>query len=967
MGNTKEPKVPLKQRLAENNQKIKENFSKFGKSVKKALERKDKSAAQTQYANTFDVSVTDVKNLRKVLPHVRTLAKEMFIIDDSNVKTGVDPDAFAEYNCQIMGLRNEFIRIQNEINAGVGTLQEKESRSESLKTLNTLNQILTRIIDILTRIYEVSLSSGEIYSKQLVNELRMLLALLNLLMKNIKSISKKHAVFGGPALEQLTDLRAILNLFVSDFTEMIVTINNTMQSISRPKSFKYSTKLGDGTRVGVKSISGDVGQVVANKRDLGSKSIITQLEDAGTITSGADRAAKLQDILRGTETRLQQKYEYLMSKSNPVRRPTLVTAEKENYNYLEHQMRLVNKLENFYNTTEYPDPTEFGNRLAKMSGKGENLEKKLRESLGKFSRNMKKTSQYSSVIEILDSVAQSVDDMVNAVGLDIPEPPAEEQTESSDKEKNNDENNETNDKDRPDDPDNTGGATPTDSDDRAGEDRPAPRQRVADRRNISDVDARADYLYKIITDQEQPPRNMTRYGAYKELKKLAIKNQHACELRDKYKLLPKTNTFDQTRPRLGFENQTVYEKSPQGLPPAIYRRGTSAWPPTEETRSRRTSDTSNSSVSSVARSTRRRAQRRYSSGDTPGSDVMSALPSRDPRENSIRELTNILDQPIDFQNTVQQNQAMEKLKELANNDQAARLALSRYTLNGLHQQKWSQAKSQIDQAISTLRAGGCSRMVASDIIKHLQEMSVKFGGYATRMYDKAKQINDDLAYADIEDGRASYDDGASTLPDLEKLDAVLKEHLDDDNNKDLKLALRQLKAKANDKKDPEYDGAKKLLEFHGMGKESDMEAWLSARRLLATHWTNIENGADSDIRSDSNTAQTSFQALQRLASELGGYAKFVCHQAASMFDMKSETDLNHRSMHSSANRQPDSDSDASFQTPTTNTHWTIDAQTVIDVTPPLTDAQEDQAWNDFVENLRPDNKNNTGSEKKKEN
>lgn len=899
MGNTKEPKVPLKQRLAENNQKIKENFSKFGKSVKKALERKDKSAAQTQYANTFDVSVTDVKNLRKVLPHVRTLAKEMFIIDDSNVKTGVDPDAFAEYNCQIMGLRNEFIRIQNEINAGVGTLQEKESRSESLKTLNTLNQILTRIINILTRIYEVSLSSGEIYSKQLVNELRMLLALLNLLMKNIKSISKKHAVFGGPALEQLTDLRAILNLFVSDFTEMIVTINNTMQSISRPKSFKYSTKLGDGTRVGVKSISGDVGQVVANKRDLGSKSIITQLEDAGTITSGADRAAKLQDILRETETHLQQKYEYLMSKANPVRRPALVTAEKENYNYLEHQMRLVNKLENFYNTTEYPDPTEFGNRLAKMSGKGENLEKKLRESLGKFSSNMKKTSQYSSVIEILDSVAQSVDDMVNAVGLDIPEPPAEEQTESSDKEKNNDENNGTNDKDRPDGPDNTGGATPTDSDDGAGDARPAHRQRVADRRNISDVDAREDYLYNIITGQEQPPRNMTRYGAYKELKELAVTNRHASDLWEKCKLMPKTTTFAQTRPKLDFETQTVYENSPQGLPPTIYRRRKPTRPPTKATLSRRTSNTSNSSGSSVARSTRRRAQRRYSSGDTPGSDVMSELPTRDPGENSVLALTRILDQPIGSQNTEEQIDAMNKLKELARTAPAARLALPRYTLNGLDQQKWSQAKSQIDQAISKLKYGRCKRTVASEILKSLHGMSLEFGGYAARMYDKAKQINDDLTYANIEPGRAASDTCESSLPDLDKLDAVLHEHLDDDNETDLKMALRQLKAKARNTKGEEKEKAKKLLQFYGMGKQSDMEAWLTLRKTLTHHWDALEDGHD---------IQHSLDTLRDLAGKLHGYAEDVYDQAVKTFGLPTDQ-VNVADDHSSESLPLSNDSD----------------------------------------------------------
>lgn len=571
MGKSKEQKAAQKaakkaerqEKWNATKEKAKEKFSKLGSKVKKVFKPEDKSTAQKTNAEVFETAVSNLKKLRLELSIVRNSAGDMFIKDGSNAKTYVDQDAFDQYNSQIKALSKRIIEIKNQINASVEGLHEKESRSESLKTLNTLNTILTRIAEVWDRISEVDLPAGENYPESLINELRQLLSQLDLFVKNIKSISKKHAVFGGPALEQLPDLRAILNLFLSDFTGMIVQINNTMDNTSKPKSFKYSTKLDDGTKVGVKAISGNVGKVVTSKRALRGQSVAARLTAAANIESGEERAAELQNILRSAEHDLQLLFGDIRSNVSAVHRTGLGAADQMLTEYLEHQMELLRRLEALYHTNAYGPPSTFKDQLAAMISKAENMKKKVRNLLKKLSSKVQKTSQYSTIIEIIDTIDQSVDDMVNAIGLVLPELPVKEQPSGSDKDdvddENNDDNHNDNDNDRPDDNDVN---RPTDSKDGDNEHHPDTGRRTAHSGSGSDEDDRADYLFEVIADREPPPRNMTRYGAYKELKKLAKTSRHAEEILLKCPKMRLMDTSVKTASEKKFRRQVTFAQSP---------------------------------------------------------------------------------------------------------------------------------------------------------------------------------------------------------------------------------------------------------------------------------------------------------------------------------------------------------------------------------------------------------------------
>jgi hypothetical protein len=908
-------KAERKEKWNATKEKAKEKFSKLGSKVKKVFKPEDKSDAQQANAEVFETAVSDLNKLRLVLSTVRNSAGDMFIKDGSNAKTYVDQAAFDQYNNQIKALSKRIIEIKNRINASVEGLHEKESRSESLKTLNTLNTILTRIAEVLDRISEVDLPAGENYSEPFINELRQLISRLDLFLKNIKSISKKHAVFGGPALKQLTNLRAILNLLLSDFTETIVQINNTMDNTSKPKSFKYSTRLDDGTKVGVKAISGDVGKVVTNKRELKRDDITRLLDASSQISDGERRASEIQRILRSAEHDLQVMFADIRSNVSAVHRTGLGAADQMLNEYLEHLMELLRRLEALYHANEYPDPSTFKDQLTSMISKAENMKKKVRNLLKKLSSKVQKTSQYSNIIEILDAIDQSVDDMVNADGLVIPEQPAEENPDESAKDDVVVDDNHSSEHRAP--PD----IGDTDDDDRsttskANEDESptATPLRPSRRGSESGEDDRADYLYNIITGRQPPPEGITRFGASKELKKLAKTSRHAEELLMKCPKLQKISHPTQTEPKLHFEQQDLFDEPPKELPPARYLRKKPTRPPSDLTHSRRSSDTRTTSDSSVPRSPLRQTPRHARSRDSLEFDNQPTIDYQNHSENSVRSLTLVLNESMTYQNKQKQMDAYNQLQALAKTQRGVKYTLERYAFDAVQASaEWAALKSQVDNDCSRLSDRDVTMQENSTIMTNLSRLAKKYGGYATRMYDKARKNADDLACANIGPDRAASDICESSLPKLDKLDAILCEHLNENNKADLTVALQQLIAKAKNKKDPENTKAKELLEFHGMGMESDMARWLASRRLLDTHLANIENGAHSQIQSDSEKAQTSFRALQALASQMGGYAEKLYNRAASEFGMKSETDSSHRSMHSSASYQMTGSSDNLIQ------------------------------------------------------
>lgn len=879
-------------------EKAKEKFSKLGSKVKKVFKPEDKSAAQQTNAKVFETAVSNLKKLRLELSTVRNSAGDMFIKDGSNAKTYVDQNAFDQYNNQIKALSKSIIEIKNQINASVEGLHEKESRSESLKTLNTLNTILTRIAEVLDRISEVDLPAGENYPEPLINELRQLISRLNLFLKNIKSISKKRAVFGGPALEQLTDLRAILNLLLSDFTETIVQINNTMDNTSKPKSFKYSTKLDDGTKVGVKAISGDVGKVVTNKRELTRDDITRLLDATSKISNGADRASEIQRILRSAEHGLQLMFVHIRSNVSAVHRTGLGATEQTLTEYLEHLMELLRRLEALYHTNDYPDPSTFKAQLTSMISKAENMKKKVRNLLKKLSSKVQKTSQYSNIIEILNAIDQSVDNMVNAIGLVLPKLPVKDNPSRSDKNDVDDENNGDNNNDSSDGTDNDGGARPTNSKDGAYEHHPDTGRRDARRGSESDEDDRADYLFSIATEQNAPPKGTTPLKARSELKELAKTNPHAYELWKQCKFMPKTNTSTQTSPSLHFEQQDLFGKTPQGLPPTGYRRNKPTRPPSDLARSRKSSDTSGTSDSSVPRSPLWQTPKHAESKDPLEFDNLPARDYQNPGEISVRSLSSVLNESITYQNRQKQIDAYKQLRALAKTQRAAEYALKRYAFSAVQgSDEWARLKLQVDNDFSRLSDQDVTMLENSTIMNNLSRLAKKYGGYATRMYDKAKQIDDDLTNSGIEPGRAASVESAPPV-DLKKLDTILLTRLDGHNESDLTWALRMLRDRAKNGNDPKKTEAKKLLEFHGMGKDSDMDAWIALRTTLTQCWDDLEQ---------TRNPHQALRTLNDLSNKLHGYAEYIYSNAVQQFGGL-DASINRPNDHSSASLSMDSDS-----------------------------------------------------------